>query len=496
MTWFTSLRARLKSRSTVSIQKNLVNSVSLVVGTILFIVFLTVDLWLDGWVESQFEQSMINKANYLKSQVAIVDGQVVFDLDYDFLPQYQNQDDPHFFQFWRDGHSIQRSATLSAYPEQELMKEEIPLGTDKVVSVTMPNGNLGRALMSFFSPRSDTNTLIPLSLTIYESAQGLNRLLWIVDGLLIGCFLLAIVVMRFITVHLIQRGLQPLEQLNEDLKHFRQQEQGYQQAAQLADPVKAVEEIEPIRREINAFIQSNRALIQNEKRLSGDIAHELKTPLAEMIALSEVYLRFPQDERISKTYSQDMLNISKRMKKIVENLLLLQRTSSAALNVSIEPLAMCHLFAQVKQDLAFKYPDIEQRLQVQCEETEPCLADRFSLETILTNLIDNAMYYSPDGSEVEMQWERTAQGYQLAVTNHLNHGMTPTELQHLTRPLFQLDASRTSNERFGLGLSIIENLCHQNGYALQFTQSQPMALTVSIRIPKRMPEGLPLVSEV
>lgn len=96
-------------------------------------------------------------------------------------------------------------------------------------------------------------------------------------------------------------------------------------AGELELPEQVVEEIEPIRKELNRYIRSNRTLINNEKRITADIAHELKTPLAEMITLSEVYIRYPQDERISKTYQHDMLAIAKRMKAIVENLLLLQK---------------------------------------------------------------------------------------------------------------------------------------------------------------------------
>ncbi|MEJ2764632.1 HAMP domain-containing sensor histidine kinase [Photobacterium sp. MCCC 1A19761] len=474
----------LKGSPFASIQRNLVNSVSLVFGTILFIVFLSVDLGLDDWVEKQFEQSMLNKANYLKSQAIIKDHQVVFDFDEQFMPEYQSNEDPHFFQFWQHNRAIKRSATLDPYPDGDLIRPKLPLGTDKVVEVTLPNGELGRASLSTFVPRSEQGELIPVSLTIYESAQGLNRLLWIVDGLLIGCFLFAMALMRYITIVLIHSGLKPLEQLNQDLKSFRYLEHNEKTVDTLPEPETRVEEIEPIRRELNAFIRSNRELIQNEKRITGDIAHELKTPLAEMIALSEVYIRYPDDERISKTYQHDILTIAKRMKTIVENLLLLQRTSSLALNVDLEPLSIDDLLDQTQLDLTFKYPDITRRLHLECETHEFFLADRFSLETILSNLLDNALFYSPDASVVDIRWRRVSQQYQLDITNQLTQPISDEQLSKITRPLFQIDASRTSSERFGLGLSIIDNICRQNHYTLQFNQPQPLQLTVSIGIPR------------
>ncbi|MFD2017026.1 histidine kinase dimerization/phospho-acceptor domain-containing protein [Vibrio olivae] len=93
-----------------------------------------------------------------------------------------------------------------------------------------------------------------------------------------------------------------------------------------------VEEIEPIRQQINSYIQSNSSLFAREKRITGDIAHELKTPISEILALTEVYIRYPDDPRISETYQQDILSIATRMKNIVEKLLLLQRSANFELH--------------------------------------------------------------------------------------------------------------------------------------------------------------------
>jgi signal transduction histidine kinase len=65
--------------------------------------------------------------------------------------------------------------------------------------------------------------------------------------------------------------------------------------------------------------------------------------------------------------------------------------------------------------------------------------------------------------------------------------ITEEQLAKLTLPLFQIDTARTSNERFGLGLSIISNICRQQGYTLSFTQPDTMTLTVNIAIPKEVP---------
>lgn len=468
--------------SFTSIERKLINSVSLVFGFFLFAVFLSVDIGLDDWVEDQFNQAMLNKANYLKSEISFNHDKVEFTADLRFLPEYSSEDDPHYFQIWHDGQTIGRSPTLSAYPNVNLIEPDIAIGEQRIIDVVMPNGELGKATLSNFVPQSDDGSIEAVSMTIYESAGGLDSLLWLVDGLLIGSFLLAIMVMRFVTKTIIRRGLAPLDKLNEELKTLSLADQF--SALELIIPDTKVVEIEPIRKELNRFIRSNQQLIKNEQRITGDIAHELKTPLAEMITLSEVHIRYPDDERISKTYPDDILAIAKRMKSIVEKLLLLQRTASPSLNLSKEALSIRSVFAQVKHDIEFKYPDVEQRLEQRCETDEWFLTDRFSLETILINLLDNALYYSPAQTRVEVRWRELAGDYELSISNHLNHTISQEQLDKMVQPLFQIDDSRTNNERFGLGLSIINNICQQHRYDLSFTLPEPLTLMVTIRIPK------------
>ena len=53
-----------KQSQTSSIKRNLVNSISLVFGIIIFAVYLSIDLSLDSWVDKQFDKSLVNKSNY------------------------------------------------------------------------------------------------------------------------------------------------------------------------------------------------------------------------------------------------------------------------------------------------------------------------------------------------------------------------------------------------------------------------------------------------
>ncbi|MFM2481973.1 sensor histidine kinase [Celerinatantimonas sp. YJH-8] len=476
----------LHFRHQASIQRNLINSVSMVFGLILLAVFISVDQSLDDWVEQQFDQTMINRANYLKGQIKVVDHSVVFNFNQQFLPQFSSKKDAYFYQLWQNGKTIARSPSLEQYPAQNLILYDIPLRSTRVITVLLPNGETGRASLSYFIPShidQPDEQPAPVYLTVYQATVGLDRLKIMVDILLISAFILATLIMRYITVSLIKRGLSPLQQLNQEIKEIAETSDTSQLSRQLSEPKRKVEEIEPIRKELNAFIHSNRQLIENEKRITGDIAHELKTPIAELIALTEIYIQYPQDERISKTYQHDMLSIANRMKGIVENLLLLQRTSSLSMNKQLESLSLESVLEQITRDLSFKYPDIGDRLSIDLDGQDEIVADRFSIETLLVNLLDNALFYSPEQTLITIRWNADHQR-QLEVRNQTATPLSPQDLEHIVQPLFQLDTSRTRSDRHGLGLSIVSNICRQNGYQFDLKHSTDQEFVARVYIPQ------------
>ncbi|MGO1192099.1 sensor histidine kinase [Vibrio casei] len=462
---------------TTSIKRNLVNSISILFGVIIFAVYLSIDLSLDGWVEQQFDRALVNKANYLKSLVKVSGNTLEFDDA--MMTSQQDDGDRHYYQLWFKDKTIKRSKTLDEYPDVDLLKLSLPLNTSQLLDVRLPNGEEGRASISYFLPESEqllSEHEHPAYLTLYQSDDSFENMLILVDILLVVSFFVSIFVMRYIAVRIVGKGLKPLEYLNEEIKKI---DLDQKQAMEIPEPKQRVEEIEPIREELNAFIKSNQVFLQNEKRLTGDIAHELKTPIAEIMSLSEVYIRYPNDARISETYKQDMLKIAHRMKKIVDNLLLLQRTSSSLIHIEQEEMDINDLIQDIVNELAFKFDSIESRVHIELAN-DMILADHFSMHTMLINLLDNALFYSPEGSIVQIVVKEQGDGLQLIVGNEVTVALSTEDREHILDPMYQADQSRTSNDRYGLGLSIVDNLCRLNGYKLSIDHSNSNRIEFTI----------------
>lgn len=462
-----------QAQKTTSIKRNLINSITILFGVIIFAVYLSVDLSVDGWVDKQFDRSLINKANYLKSLVKVSDNQLEFDDT--MLAEQQDDDGAHYYELWFQDKVFKRSTTLDAYPDLELLKITLPLNTTQLADVTLPNGEQGRASISYFLPESEQLSAThehPVYLTLMQSKDSYENMLFLIDILLIVSFFLSIFVMRYISIRIVNKGLKPLEYLNQEIKKI---DLDQKQPMQIPKLKQTVEEIEPIRQELNAFIKANQVFLQNEKRLTGDIAHELKTPIAEIMSLSEVYIRYPNDERIGETYKQDMLKIAQRMKVIVDNLLLLQRTSSSLIQLDLQQIDINDLLQDVMNELAFKFNSIENRVNIELV-SDIVLADRFSMHTILTNLLDNALFYSPNDSVVTVLLKAQDDKLQLKVANQVIKPLSAQDQEHLLDPMYQADQSRTSSDRYGLGLSIVDNLCQLNKYKMEIDHSNPQSI--------------------
>lgn len=455
---------------TRSIKRNLINAISAIFGLFIIIVYTFIDTSIDDWAQQQFKTGLKEQMEQIK--ILINDHS---------SPIVDNKNSHYFYQIWKNNQTVKRSLNLRPYPELDLHHTKIATNSNQLVQVTMPNNAPGQALSSSYVHRNKDGSSDYMYITVATSTKSLTRITGLLDILLIGSFLLSMIIIRIVTKKIVNQGLQPLDSLNQQIKTFNNNDDSNKHFIFTGD--KNYSEIDLIINELNNFLSINRNSIENEKRITSDIAHEIKTPIAELITLTEVHQRFPDDERLAKTFTDDILQISNRMRIIVENLLLLQRTSST-IELYKEPLYMMVLLDEIQQRLAFKYSNITSRMTINIQLKSAIIADEFSLKTILTNLIDNALFYSLPDDNIKINVLDNTQQISIEVVNIATIHYSTTELEKLIQPLYQYDSSRSNDSRYGLGLSIVSNICKINNYRLSITQSVNGDFSVMVRMPK------------
>lgn len=474
-----------------SIKNTLVNTMTYAVSAIVVIVFLAIDINIDNWIDKEFDAALTNKASYLKTLVKVTDAsqsQVEFDFADEFMPEFSLPADGEYFQLWRGDQEFERSDSLLKFAEANLIKPEQALNSSAFYDVTLPDGRSGRAIVSTFLPqipleedRLAHHDLAPMQLTLAISKEELSNILIIIDTSMALGLLAMIVLLRLMVMKIIDAGLRPLNELNQQLKSANNKDD----LGKFTVAADEFIEIEPIKNELNRFTKLNQQHLINEKRITADIAHELKTPISELINLTEIHMRYPDDERISITYRQDVLSISLKMKNVVSNLLLLQQAAAGAIAVERVELDLTDTLEQIIKEQTTQHPQAQSRIQVSRELGQSTVyLDEFSIHCLLSNLLDNALFYSPKDSSVLVRLKSLPQGdVCIEIENQLTTNLSDKDLEKLTMPLFQLEISRTHPDRHGLGLSIVEKISRANNIGFSIKKTSEYSLMATLLLP-------------
>ena len=440
-----------------SIRSKLVVTLSVTITGFVLCILLATDIAVDSWIDNEFDRSLQSKAGMLMTLVHKTDEGFSFSFSSEFMPEFAGEIEPEYFQVWSKEGTFTRSKSLDLFEVKNLPYESLEIGESKIRPLQLPDGRGGRVFYSRFIPQGKDDTSEdtykktndePLTLAYAASSEEVDFVLWLIDVIFIVTTITVIVFIRLFVRKAIDTSLAPLIKLNQDISQLSITSEGSQIFIQ--EPVK---ELLPIVESLNAFIKENRQLYLREKRLTSDIAHEIKTPIAELINMAEVAIRFPNEIELNEDFKPEALKISLRLKNIVSNLLLLHKYSNGKL-IKQDACDLNQVITRVLENTDLS------RVNLELNENAPAIiSNLFALESIISNLVNNAKQYSPLNSKILVSTMISKEKLLfLSVTNSLIEPLSDNDIDQLFDPLWQKDTSRTSNDNFGLGLSIAKTL--------------------------------------
>lgn len=233
----------------------------------------------------------------------------------------------------------------------------------------------------------------------------------------------------------------------------------------------------------NELLMSLRLALERQRRFTGDASHQLRTPLAAILAAVDVTLRY---ERSSEEYIQALTAVQRRgrdLQQIVEALLIIARWEpSAALpgRESIDLGAWCQtrlvLWRDHERYADFRpdWSDSAARIDVQ-----PML-----LGQVFDNLLDNACKYSPPGSPLVVRTESDAREARLTIVDR-GSGLTPAELQQIFEPFYRSNGATDQGiSGTGLGLTIAKRMVTVMGGRLDATSEPGVGSAFCVILPR------------
>lgn len=201
------------------------------------------------------------------------------------------------------------------------------------------------------------------------------------------------------------------------------------------------------------------ALEQMQNQLLATVSHELRTPLASIKGFATTLLR--QDVRWDEASQREFLHIieeeSNRLEELIDNLLDMSQVEAGALRIHPEPLRLRRIVREAVEQ-AQRRTEAHWFVVDLPEELPRVWADPRRIRQVLSNLLENAVKYSPDGGEISVRCEVDAENVMVSVADH-GVGIPPPLRDRVFDPFFQVDGSSTRQSGgSGLGLAIVKGI--------------------------------------
>lgn len=293
--------------------------------------------------------------------------------------------------------------------------------------------------------------LVQVAETLDKRAHLANE---IIKGVILPQFIILPIVLALVWFAL-ARGLSPLAELQQRIRARRPDDLSPIDATQVP------EEISPLVGSLNDMLGRLSQTIDMQKRFIADAAHQMKTPLAGMRMQSELALRQLDPGEIHRSLEQ-LAKSSESATRLVNQLLALARAENQPhTGLAFEQVDLNALARDTVQDwvqASFSY-----RIDLGFEASDAQVAiegNAIMLRELLSNLIDNALRYTPAGGSVTVRVRIDAQQAILEVED-TGPGIAPAERAHVFERFYRILGSSASGS--GLGLAIVREIVQQHG---------------------------------
>lgn len=217
------------------------------------------------------------------------------------------------------------------------------------------------------------------------------------------------------------------------------------------------------------------------------VSHELRTPLNSILGFSEILaseLYGPLGDPQYKEYAEIIRGSGGKLLKLVNQVLEIAKLESGADDIDLQPepldAAFDDMAAPLKEDL------VERDICLTIDEAARdvmVLADPRGLRTVLSNLLSNAVTFSPDGGEVRIRAEKLDDEIEIVIEDD-GEGVDPADLPRLLKPFEQGgDPLTRSGHGAGLGLAICDLTCQAMGGRLKLVSAPGEGMTAKVRLP-------------
>lgn len=441
----------------LSIAGRLSATLTVLLGIILGSLFWAVDERIDRELFGRFDRSLSSRIDVLAAMYG-ASGALARPPQLErWMPEFGEQGHTAFYQVWDAiGRRVARSESTGA---GDLRRPAELADAGRIYYDTpLPDGHAGRAVAQRFAlPAGDPR--VALDIVLAEEREPLDALEDSLHFALLGGTALALLAAIALAHWAVLRALRPVHALGE--------------AAAAIDPdgeprtlhERAMPaELLPMASKFNTLLARLFAAIARERRFARNLAHELRTPMAETRAIAEVAL-LGADSSAMRAALHEIAEVSAEMDRVVETLLALARQEAGMALPAMEPVELAALVREQLRRLAEPIAQRDLTLRSVLADEFWVLADAAGCERIIANLLGNAVGHAPNGATVVVALDGGGtQAAELRIGNPAP-ALSAQDMLHLGERFYRGPAA-PDRRHAGLGLALAHSLAQAQGLQL------------------------------
>lgn len=315
----------------------------------------------------------------------------------------------------------------------------------------------------------------PVQIWVGHTTEGRKALAQALFQSAVGRFLVMVLLVSAMVMITMKVALAPLKNLRQQLRQ-RRPDDNY--ALEIEVPREMDELVETMNHLFARQRDNHDALL----RFTADASHQLRTPLAGLQNISELALR--QQDPSQWQSALEKINISaQKTSRLASQLLNLTRLRHAQKPENGTLLDLKTLLQEVTLEWAEREHSYHHDLGLSQLPAEATLiqGDVWAIRELINNLIDNALQYTPPGTQVTLGLLTSDQHVELFIEDN-GPGVPASQLPRLHHPFER--GGRQDTAGSGLGLAIVDTIARQHHASLHINERAPSGLRVSLRFPR------------
>jgi two-component system heavy metal sensor histidine kinase CusS len=278
-----------------------------------------------------------------------------------------------------------------------------------------------------------------------------------------------------IAITVTKRGLRPLGEMTQSLGRI-----GPTHLKERVTPAEWPRELQPLAIAFDGMVGRLDDSFTRLSQFSADLAHELRTPIANILGEAQVALTRDRTAREYRETIESAIGECERLSGIVDNLLFVARVDAAR-----EPVTRKRFDARAAAEkIAAFYQTIadDRHVAIHCRGEGQIYADPALFERAVGNLVDNALRFTPENGSIEIVLAQHDTDFEVAVCDN-GCGIAAEHLPRVFDRFYRVEPSRGSDGA-GLGLALVKSIVDLHGGSASIDSEINRGTTVTLIFPR------------